>query len=136
MRVGDFQNGALGEPSDRFLKQLLGEVEKQTIRLVVDELLLRLGARLACPSNFSPDKVGALLREMILFVLLQAAIVVNTGHFMIVDESFNQYGALSVSLLGLYQIDQLNHLLESILPLLEFGDWCEQYLHVCISSRC
>lgn len=73
---------------------------------------------------------------MILFILLQTAIVVNTGHFMIVDESLNQYGAFSVRLLCLYQIDQLNDLLESIFALLELGDGCEQHLHVGISSRC
>ena len=134
MRVGYFQNGALGEPSNRFLKQLLSKVEKQTIRLVVDELLLRLGARLAGPSYVSPDKVRALLREMILFVLLQATVVINTGHFMIVDESLNQYSALSIRLLGLYQIDKLNDLLESIFALLEFGDGCEQHLHACICA--
>lgn len=73
---------------------------------------------------------------MILFVLLQAAIVINTCNFMIVDESLNQYGTFSVLLFGLYQIDQLNDLLESILSFLEFGDGYEQYLHECISSRC
>jgi hypothetical protein len=71
---------------------------------------------------------------MVLLVYLERAFIIDARHLMIVDESFEQDGRFTVHLLQLYELYDLNDLLQSFFPLLKLGNWSEQRLHVGISS--